>query len=254
MPGAKRSAMALLLFASVLRAQGSLVGAVISDPGDNLLPNAEILLVDLNRSVRSDSVGAFRLSNVPAGVHQIVVRLSGYEPWRGSLRFRDGQSIEADFMLRTVATPLAAVQVNAAPTSLSPRLAEFETRRKSGGGGHFLTADIFDQAHGRTLADVVLERVPGLKAVGNTNEKVLSSLHDGAIRCAVQVILNGTAVFTGAPGQPTFNINGISSEDVIGLEYYSVAATPIRYMGTGARSKNDNPQGPSCGTVIIWTK
>ena len=248
------SAFSLLSFASALHAQGSLVGSVISDPGEKPLPNAEVIVMDLKRTVRSDSLGAFRLTNVPAGTHQIVVRLTGYEPWKGVLRFRDGQPIEADFVLQALATPLAGVQVNAPASSIDPRLADFEARRKSGGGGHFLTAEVFEKTGGRALSDVLLERIPGLKAAGNTNEKVLSSLHDGAIRCAVQVILNGSAVFTGAPGQPTFNINSILGEDVIGFEYYTVAATPIRYMGTGARSNNDNPQGPPCGTAIIWTK
>lgn len=250
----KASQIALFFFASALRAQGSLIGSVISDPGNKPLLNAEVLLVDLDRSVRSDSLGAFRLTNIPAGAHQIIVRLTGYEPWKGTLQFREGQPIEADFVLQALATQLARVQINASGSSTDPRLAEFEARRKSGGVGHFVTADIFEKAKGRNLADVILERIPGLRAVGNTGEKVLSSLHDGAIRCAVQVILNGTAVFTGAPGQPTFNINSILSEDVIGFEYYTTSATPIRYMGTGARSEMGNPQGAPCGTAVIWTK
>jgi hypothetical protein len=61
---------------------------VVSRRADGPLAHAEILILALDRSARSDSAGAFRLTRIPAGRHQIVMGLAGYEPWKGALVFR----------------------------------------------------------------------------------------------------------------------------------------------------------------------
>lgn len=235
-------------------AQGALVGTVVSDPGEHPLAQAEIIVAGADRTVRSDSLGAFRLAGVPAGAHQVTVRLAGYKPWIGTLQFRDAQTVEADFVLQSIATALPGVDVNARAPTANPRLIEFEDRRRSG-VGRFISTEVFEKNGTRSLSSVILAQISGVKLTERMGEKILNSTHDGQSQCPVQVVLNGTAVFTGAPTEEPFNIDSIRAENVLGLEYYTVAATPTRYLGTGGIAvRGNHPQGAPCGTVIIWTK
>jgi hypothetical protein len=54
--------------------------------------------------------------------------------------------------------------------------------------------------------------------------------------------MNGMLLYRS--GMTPFNINSIYSQDVIGIEIYTPAATPAQYMGPGS----------GCGTIVIWTK
>lgn len=235
-------------------AQSALVGIVVSDPGEKPLAQAEIIVAGADHTVRSDSFGAFKLTGIHAGSHRVTVRLAGYEPWIGTLQFRDAQTVEADFVLQAIATALPAVDVKAHAPARNPRLIEFEERRRSG-VGRFISTDVFEKNSGRNLSSVILAEIPGVKLIEKTGEKILNSTRDGQLQCPVQVILNGIAVFTGAPTEEPFNIDSLLAGDVLGLEYYTVSATPTRYQGTGGTSaRTKYPQGAPCGTVIIWTK
>lgn len=234
--------------------QSALVGTVVSDPGENRLAQAEVIVAGVDRTIRSDSLGAFKLTGISPGMHRVTVRLAGYQPWTGTLQFRDAQTVEVDFVLQAIATPLPGVDVNAHATTRNPRLIEFEERRRSG-VGKFISAEVFEKNNGRNLSSVILAQVSGVKLTEMSGEKILNSTRDGQSACPVQVVLNGIAVFTGAPTEEPFNIDGILTGNVLGLEYYTVAATPTRYLGTGGiAARGNHPQGAPCGTVIIWTK
>lgn len=251
--GARRSTltakciMPLLVTAvHAVGAQATFQGRVLSDPDERPLPNAEVRLPGLTISTRSDSAGAFHLSNVPAGVHPVFVRLAGYQPWSGTVEFRDGQSVDADILLKPVVVALETVTVTDRLTDR--RLLEFNDRR-SHGPGKFLTADVFERNSGRLLADVLLGNLAGLRAEGNASQKVLTSTHDGIKHCAVQVVLNGLSVYNGYVEQPEFDINSVNTGDVLGIEFYTVATTPQRFNTTGGPKR-----GSACGTVVIWTR
>jgi len=248
-------AAALVGSASAGLAQATLAGSVLNDPGERPVANAEIIIRDVNKSARSDNAGNFRITGIAAGDHSVMVRLAGYEPWIGSLTFVDGKTIEADFMMKPVVAKLDTVEIKAPETRYALRLRDFEERRK-GGVGYFLTSDIFARNDGRRLSNILLGSVPAIRAVGKTDQVVIHASHgDGKSGfCPVQVVLNDLFVFRGAPGEEPFDVNSINAADVIGVEYYTVSTTPLRYQGTGAPTAHANPQGPACGTLIIWTK
>ena len=62
----------------------------------------------------------------------------------------------------------------------------------------------------------------------------------------MQIVVNGIARFQGVGEQPMFNIDEINAKDIIGLEFYTTATTPLQYNGSRGSA--------GCGTVIIWTK
>lgn len=256
MLGARSSllvAAAVCGLASVSPAQATLSGSVLNDPGERPIPNAEIVIRDANKTARSDTAGNFRITGIAAGDHSVMVRLAGYEPWIGSITFVDGKTVEADFMMKPVVAKLDTVQVKARPTLYATRLRDFEERRKQG-IGHFITTDVFEKNVGRRTAEILLGSIPGIKMIGKTDEKVVNSTRDGRALCPVQVVLNDNIIYNGQPGQPTFDINSLNPEDVLGVEYYSASTAPIRFQGTGASTPHGNPQGPACGTLIVWTK
>lgn len=226
----------------------SLSGAVLSDSGEAPIANAEITFPKRGLSARSDAKGNFRITGVPAGSHELIVRIIGYKPYAATLTFRTGQVIEADFMLKPLVTKLARVNVKAAVNPrYAIRLADFEERRRYG-AGRFLTADVFEKAEGQNMSQVLISRIPGIRTIGTGSQQTLTSRRGGKFgsqECKIQVIVNGMVKYNGRIGDSDFDVNGVYSGEVIGLEYYTLANTPAQFSGTGAAA---------CGTIVIWTK
>lgn len=250
--------MLLATLPSALSAQtATFAGTVVIDGTSKPLPGAEVGIAALGLTVRSDKAGNFTLTGIPAGKHEIVVRLVGYDPFGAELTFAAGQRVEADVTLTPSSTKLAKVDVRDTLRTVNPRLVEFEERRQSPGGGRFITSDVFEKMSGSRITDILLGRIPGIKRVNLSTSSVrpLATTRGGQSRalmagagttnCFVQIALNGAVVYNMdiAKGD-YYDIDRLNTAEVIGVEFYTVANTPTRYAGTGA----------NCGTVIIWTK
>ena len=93
---------------------GSIVG-VVKDPGDLLVPKAEIKLSSLDedsvRTATSDSDGSFQFMNVKAGRYEISVYAAGFAPYRvQSIQLVARQTLRIDIPL-TVASKTEIVEV-----------------------------------------------------------------------------------------------------------------------------------------------
>lgn len=246
--------LAITLGAAVVAPTGaraqtaSLAGSVLTDSTELPVAGAEVAIPALKLSVRSDAAGKYRLTGIRAGQYTVTVRLVGYNSFSADMKFFAGEMRGADFLLVPGTTQLAAVDVKA---TKSPRLAEFEERRGKGGAGRYLTADVFEKNSGSAVTDILLGRIAGIRRVNvkGTMVRPLAGRTGTRYNCILQVVLNGLVVQNGITnaGQDVgyFDIDRlISTPDVIGVEYYTVASTPQKYAGTGAE----------CGTVVIWTK
>lgn len=223
----------------------SLSGAVVTDSGDVPIANAEVVIEGLNMSARSDSKGNFLITGVPVGPHRITVRQIGYEAFTTVLRFRAAEKIEADFVMKPVVTKLAKVDVKGtAASKYAARLQDFEERRKFG-NGRFLTSEVFEEAVGQNLSQVLVSRIPGIRTDGKGTQQVLVSRR-GTDNCRLQVIVNGLVRYNGRLGDLPFDVNNLYTSEIIGFEYYTSAQTPAQLGGTGA--------GSVCGTAVFWTK
>jgi hypothetical protein len=238
-----------------LAAQGPavLVGSVLTDSTERPIANAEISIAALNLRVRSDSGGAFTLAGVPAGKHTVTVRAPGYAEFTTVIAFATSQRVEADLLLQVLsksgsAQTLAAVDVKAARPSSSgdnPRIAEFDERRKFG-LGKFLTQEVFEKAEGRKLAEVLIQRIPGLRTSGTTSRVLVASrgtISFKQLACPVQIIIDDI-VQNSSNGAPTFDIDTIDPNRVAAVEFYTVANRPAQF----------NRGGAPCGTLVIWTR
>jgi len=261
-------AIAFCLSAPPLVAQGRAVlrGRVLVDGSDKPISGAEVSLPRLLIVARTDTSGAFRLGDIPAGRHQLSVRRVGFVPLTTLMIFAAGDSVEADLLLSSGAAvegqPLPGVTVMATPTPRG-RLAEFEERRAMGAGGRFLTQAQLDLMEGRRMSEalatisvpVVIGRsdaawVASSRGTQSLLRIIRPSMADLAMGakthlCYAAVALDGVLVYSGGDSEPLFDINTLSTKYVAGVEFYAGPATmPAKYNGTRT----------TCGLILIWTR
>ncbi len=228
----------------------TLTGLVLTDSTEHPIANAEIAIVSMRLSVRSDTVGAFLLTGIAAGRHVVTVRALGYAEFSTSMLFAGGQRVEADLLLKPVAQSLAKIDVKATskPSGDNPRIAEFDERRKMG-FGRFLTQEVFEKAEGRKLGEVLVQRVPGLRTISKNGARLLVATRGvnspSQVFCYVQVILDdivqNSSTSTASTG---FDIDSIDPDRVAAIEFYTVSNRPAQF----------NRGGAPCGTLVIWTR
>lgn len=231
------------LLTDAMYAQGSSIfeGTILAYSSERPLANAEIVFPALKMSARSDDRGNFKISSLPSGTHEVLVRLVGYEPFNATIELQAKQA-DVEILLKPTVTNLASVDIKADRWNrYSSLLRDFEERRKTT-AGKFLTADVFEKNVGRTLGDVLSGKLGGVRTtMGRGTKKVLTSVRG---RCPVQVIVNGLVMYSGR--EETFDINSLITDEVIGVEYYSFATTPARFTFAGGASR--------CGTLLLWMK
>lgn len=245
---------AVTLFAIPVYSQNSsFSGSVLVDGTNRPLANAEVTFTALKLSTLTDKAGNFKISGLPAGKHDVVVRLVGYEPFSDQLTFGTADKVEADVTLMPLATKLAKVDVKDKKKSDDPRLAEFEERRLTPGSGRFITADVFEKQSGSRITDILLGRIPGIRRVNmnGTPIRPLATTRGGQgkaimganLNCFVQVVVNNMVMYN-SHSTNYYDIDQLNAADVIGVEFYTVASQPLKFNATDS----------NCGTVVIWTK
>lgn len=238
-------------------------GTVLADPARQPIAGATVTIPQLALSVRTDSAGNFAIPSVPAGFHEVIVRAIGFQQIATRINFEVDDIVERDFRLRTSPNVLSEVEVKAdASSSRSPRIAEFDERRKMG-LGHFLTQSDFEKAEGRKLSDVLTSRIAGIRTVSYGSRQALISSRglisiskmpagDGmdrrmgaTSRCYVQVIVDDIVRYRSAPDEQLLNIDTIDPSRIAAAEYYSASQTPAQFNRGG---------NAPCGTLVIWSR
>ncbi|MBL9199122.1 MAG: TonB-dependent receptor [Opitutaceae bacterium] len=80
---------------------GSVSGAVTSASTRNALQGAVVSIPALNRSEFTDNAGAFTISGLPAGSHELVISYTGFEDTRRSVTVRGGEIARLDTELKS---------------------------------------------------------------------------------------------------------------------------------------------------------
>ncbi len=260
-----------------------LVGAVVADSTGLPVPNAEVTITDLGRTVRTDARGVFRLDSVPVGTHVLSVRQVGYSPVFASLDFAAGRIVEQRVQL-TRATALSAVEVTADGVP-----AEFEERRRLGAGSHLARADL-ERHRGRRLGEVLSQvtgfgqaigggarsfvvgkrapvRIPpreGQAGCGQGGQSGTCTFSTDGLRgqgyycptqaeqrqgilscaCFAQVYVDNVLMNNGRPTEP-FDVSTVAVDEIAGVEFFPTpASTPSRYSMLNT----------VCGVMLIWTR
>ena len=221
----------------------TLVGTVLADGTERPVVGAEVVVHGLELTARTDSAGRFTIGGVTRGEHLIAIRALGFAPLASRIAFTGSERVEIDFLLETGVQTLEKVEVKAAEADaerIAFRISGFSERQKMG-FGRFVTQEMFEKAEGRSVANVLIGRIPGLKvAIDPKNgRRFMSSIRVVTKReCPVTVMLDGIT----HPGPEPFQIDTIDPSTVGGIEFYTPASAPMRF-NVG-----------SCGTLVIWLK
>jgi hypothetical protein len=203
-------------------------------------PTAPLSRVQLQRHddsvvVTTDSLGRYRMRNVPLGPQVVEVRRVGYMPRQLSVNVRPGENRAMDLHLTPVVA-LDSIRVVARRTVYR----EFESRAKIASFGRFLRAEDIDRKRPLLTSDLV-RQIPGLVVVrGSTSDldvgiastRGITSL-TGPTSCFVNIVIDGV---------PHQGINWIDPYSIGAMEIYTGTSTaPVQYPSP-------------CGTILIWTK
>lgn len=231
----------------------------MTDKTELPLNNAEVSIPRLSLSTHSDSAGNFLIDGVISGTHEVLIRLNGFEPLRESFNFSVGEKIAVDFLL-SERIIMPGRKNAAAKAAESPNLgrAMLEDRRGTG-GGRYITTEEFAKVFDKTTADVITDKIPGLRANKISGRARALAFNDPEHRvepsdadkkmgakadCYVQVLLNGTLMYQNGNGNTLFDVNSIPREMILSADFFSYAQTPPENQTPGAR----------CGTMQITTR
>ena len=83
---------------------GAVIAAGAPQSGGQPLPSTVVSIAALDREVRTDESGRFRLDSVPAGRHLLVARRIGYQPLRDSISVAPDSGVRVRIVLASSPT------------------------------------------------------------------------------------------------------------------------------------------------------
>lgn len=89
---------------SALRAQTELTGRILNESGAPIV-GATVTLTSIRYSVRTDSLGLFRISGTPGSTLNLSIRADGYRDDTASVVLPRSRSVARDFVLVSESTP-----------------------------------------------------------------------------------------------------------------------------------------------------
>jgi len=263
----------LLVLPVLAAAQGRgavFMGRVLTDSTHLPLANAEVSIPQLGLHGVTNDNGQFRLEDIIAGKHQILVRRLGYGVLDTRLDFVENQTVESTVYLSRI-TILDSVLVGG--RQRDPWLAEFDENRAHG-SGHYITRAELDRQNGRTLA-AIMAQMPGLDVMYGSGGQGWAKgrrapnsrcdtrdvqclrreglfyvpqryeVAEGMKRaCYARVYIDRMLMNPGQPAGP-FDLNIIQAMEIEAVEWYATSAeTPAKY----------NSRTSSCGVMVIHTR
>lgn len=247
-PFIRLATAAACLVATSASAQGSLfTGRVVADSVRTPLVGAEVALIALTRIQRTNELGEFRFTAIPAGEHVVQVRMPGYAPKVDTIEVADAGEARREYRLARIEATLPAVPVTA--SLLDRKLYEFYERRRMG-IGRFLDSAEFANARGTRTSDR-LKKLPGL-TIGRGNflsdAYVISTRTGegkrGSQPCRAAIWLDGVNLWT------DYSVNQLDPSMIAAVEWYAgQASIPAKYNVTPS-----TPQKKYCGVLVIWLR
>jgi Carboxypeptidase regulatory-like domain len=282
-------AVAAAAFAGDAAAQRSatLAGRVTADSGGAPIRQAAVRLPELGRIAWTDSGGAFRVDELPAGMYGVIAEASGFRARLVRVTLAPGAVTTQDFALGNGPHLLATVDVRAkAPPRVSLKMLDFERRRQRG-LGWFVTSEQLRRVPGRHLEEVMRIGIPGARFVKTASGQTwlvssrqertsadLLSNGEGGVRanvCHVQVILDGVPISgTSRPRAPRAEPQGGDAhatlsdartqteggDDPLDLEMF--LADQLEgvefYPDATMTPVQYRTAASACGTLLLWTR
>ena len=205
------------------------------------LADAQVLILGTDQVTKTGPDGTFVLGGLKGGTQMIEARAIGFSRQRAEIDVRPAQEVTKSLALTRVATTLPELTV----TARSRTRSEFEQRRLTNIGGHFMTrADIVRR--GSIRAEDLFRGVPGItiEPVGFNDYRIVS-LRGGSgfsTTCEPSVFIDGLRI----PLDPEAGLSlPVLPEDIEGIEIHQgPGSAPLQYRAIGQ----------NCGVILIWTR
>lgn len=231
-------------------AQPSGISGRVHVSGDTTRPviDAELTLLPGLRTVRSDSAGAFRFTDVHPGSYTLRVRRVGFEVFTQEVSVSANQQRPlVDIPMRIGAQILAEVTVSGRRVMFPARLAE-PYARVARGGAAFFTRELIDSLQPWDISSL-LQRVPGVRV----NDRVIK-----VARCA------GGGANSGSDAPLHVYVDGVRqtnySNKILGrgaLEAVrDVAIDKVQLIEVHTSINRIPPEyaDDACAVILIWSK
>jgi hypothetical protein len=243
----------------------AVVDGVVTDTSLAPLGDVSVGILGSAIQVRSLENGRFQILDLRPGSYRLFARRVGFEPALTQIEVGQGDTVRISLALTPTTTALDTVRVRG--EQLTPRMREFEERRKFG-VGQFMTGDQIHARNPLTVTDLMRtflgvkimetgggggsyryylasargsimtvpappEPVPGLGGVRNPGIQA-------ALGCFMEIYIDDVHIST------PIDLNTLPPPaSIAGIEVYSgVSEIPLQFRGLGAM----------CGVVLIWTK
>lgn len=217
--------------------EGRLSGTVVSAVGAKPIASAEVSIAH-GPETRTNERGEWTLVGAPFGTRILEVRALGFYPVRKPVSVIDG-SPPVRIALSTLQAVLETIRVKARSPNFDQN--DFLQRRRSSGGGHFLTPEDIARRQPLVTSDL-LRTVPGLDVErsdsGPATIKMRGTFED---KCAPAIYVDGAYM-------PNFSADDVDDfvhpDEIAGIEVYTGAALPPQFQKALS----------GCGSIVIWTK
>jgi hypothetical protein len=226
--------------------KGTLAGRVTTD-GGAAVGRAQVQAMGTNFFTQTDTLGRFRLSDLPVGPYFLRARKVGYEPVVFGVTIVRGDTVDATVTLTQFSAArgqnMDTIRVTADADRLSRRLQGFDQRKRSG-RGLFVDRNEVMLRRPQNLTDLLRGRASiQVERNSQTGEAVVYgprlSISSGF--CALALIIDGTLI-QNAQG-------GIDSYVPVDM----IAAIEVYNSGTSVPSEFAR-LGTDCGAIIVWTR
>jgi len=185
--------------------------------------------------------GEFSLTGVPAGTHVILARHLGYGAASVPVDLVGREPKRVTIDLPKYVPMMDPVLVSARRNRSLDRVGFNERKRM--GGGRYVTREEIERSNPTYLSDI-LRRVSGLKVEYEDGREVIRSSRGTtgfSSEACVQYYVDDMPWQSMTPG----DVNDyVTVGEVMGIEVYTDATVPARYM----------KGGEVCTTIVVWTR
>ena len=224
---------------AVFRGAGALKGVVRSSTTGQPVRDARLMIWGSGQEDTSNVNGQFALRSLPSGTYTVEARAIGFLPKRAIVDMSDSVETVADLNLDVFVPTIDTMRVRANRNPASSGYAEFEKRKKLG-GGYFIDEEQLSKRDPVYMADV-FRQTPGVTvSLADINGDLVLMRGAGSTPACVPTVF--------VDGMRVVNTDGnlenlINPQTVKAVEVYTrTASIPAQFQGQNG-----------CGSLVIWT-
>ena len=208
------------------------------------IPFAEVAILSTGLRVVADSQGLFRIANVPAGLHAVIVRSIGWKPLLFLIRMGDNEERIGRIGLEPAPQQLPELTVEGGKFAKPPEYALTHRyddffRRRAVRAGTFRLRGAPEWSSAMHTADL-LRNIPGVHVSFGPGGSSVEFARCRGFGAKVAVWIDGARVMTDNPNEA---LSYLRPSDVEAIEVYrGIGQLPGEFLVD------------ACAAIVIWTR